>query len=221
MAIRTGQARPAPALFQAPSRTSESPGNKSLKGFPAYQDQLQLIVEKRLIQPGQAFLTFIPRLIIIRKNGVDPPMVTRLRKTRKLRASRTHGWGRSGQHRGSGSQGGHGNAGWKRHRWSAVIRYGIVIGKTGFTSTNHRYSRFINVGALNQQIDRFLQDGFARETGGKIEVDLGRAGYTKLLGDGGVDKALRVIVYQASEKAAEKIRESGGEVVLPTQTKED
>ncbi len=148
-------------------------------------------------------------------------MATRLRKTRKLRASRTHGWGRSGQHRGSGSQGGHGNAGWKRHRWSAVIRYGIVIGKTGFTSTNHRYSRFINVGALNQQIGRFIQDGFAKETGGKIEVDLGRAGYTKLLGDGGIDRALRVLVSQASERAAEKIRQSGGEVVLPVKPKED
>ena len=132
-----------------------------------------------------------------------------------------HGWGRSGQHRGSGNQGGHGNAGWKRHRWSAVIRYGIQIGKPGFTPVNPHYSRIINVGSLNQQVEQYVKAGIAKQSNGKIEVDLGRVGYTKLLGDGGVDKALRVIVAECSEKAAVKISGAGGEVILPAQQKED
>ncbi len=147
-------------------------------------------------------------------------MATRRRKTRKLRASRTHGWGRSGQHRGSGSQGGHGNAGWKRHRWSAVIRYGIQIGEPGFRSINHNYARLINLADLNQQLDRWVEAGYAKQSDGKVEIDLGRAGYTKLLGTGGVDKPLRIIVSQCSEKAAEKISQAGGEIVLPSKPKE-
>ncbi len=148
-------------------------------------------------------------------------MATRRRRTRKLRASRTHGWGRSGQHRGSGSQGGHGNAGWKRHRWSAVIRYGIEIGERGFTSTNHKYSRFINLGQLNQQLDNFIESGYAKQSDGRLAVDLGQAGYTRLLGDGTINRPISVTVNHCSEKAAEKISQAGGQVILPGKGKED
>ena len=43
---------------------------------------------------------------------------TRTRKSRKYRGSRTHGYGQIGQHRHSGSRGGHGNAGLHKHKWS-------------------------------------------------------------------------------------------------------
>ena len=148
-------------------------------------------------------------------------MPTRLKKTRRLRGSRTHGWGRSGQHRNSGMLGGHGNAGWKRHKWSAVIRYGLEIRTKGFKSPHGKTSRFINVGDLNRHLDKFLADGLARQDNGKIEVNLGYAGYQKLLGEGAVTNALRVIVPKCSELAAQKISNAGGEVVLPTQSKEN
>lgn len=48
-------------------------------------------------------------------------MPTRLRKVRKQRGSRTHGYGQVGQHRHSGKQGGHGNAGLHKHKWSWLI----------------------------------------------------------------------------------------------------
>ncbi len=102
-----------------------------------------------------------------------------------------------------------------------MIRYGIQIGEIGFKSINHRYSRFINLGDLNQQLESWVEAGYAKQSDGKFEVDLGRAGYTKLLGEGGVDKPLRVIVNQCSEKAAEKISHAGGEIVLPSKGKED
>ena len=38
-------------------------------------------------------------------------MATRLRKTRKFRGSRNHGWGQVGQHRASGYKGGLGQSG--------------------------------------------------------------------------------------------------------------
>src|ERR1700740_2420934 len=45
-------------------------------------------------------------------------MPTRIRKVRRMRGSRTHGYGQIGQHRHSGKQGGHGNAGLHKHKWS-------------------------------------------------------------------------------------------------------
>ncbi len=112
-------------------------------------------------------------------------------------------------------QGGHGNAGWKRHRWSSVIRYGWVIGKTGFTPVNKSYQLAINVGDLSLSLERFLEEGHAKQTGNKIEINLTLMGYTKLLGDGNVKQPLRVIVAESSERAAEKISKAGGELVLP------
>ncbi len=147
-------------------------------------------------------------------------MATRRRKTRRLRASRTHGWGRSGQHRGSGSQGGHGNAGWKRHRWSAVIRYGIQIGEPGFRSVNHNYHNPINLGDMVEKLPSLIEAGYAKQSNGKLDIELGRAGYTKLLSGGEVDTPLRVIVNQCSKKAAEKVTQAGGEIILPNKQKE-
>src|SRR5438132_7715070 len=98
-----------------------------------------------------------PRLS--KHTGNNVPMATRRRKTRRLRGSRCHGWGRSGQHRDSGMQGGHGNAGWKRHRWSSVIRYGWEIGKTGFTPINPKHQRTIKIDQLSQNLQTLSEQG--------------------------------------------------------------
>ncbi len=112
-------------------------------------------------------------------------------------------------------QGGHGNAGWKRHRWSSVIRYGWVIGKKGFTPINTTPEVAINVRDLGLNLEKFLETGTAKQAGNRIEIDLGQLGFNKLLGDGKINQPLRVIVEKCSERAAEKINRAGGEVVLP------
>ena len=73
-------------------------------------------------------------------------MPTRLRKVRKQRGSRTHGYGQIGQHRHSGKQGGHGNAGppqaqvvlahterprplWARPVQAAELAQGLKVGE--------------------------------------------------------------------------------------------
>ncbi|MGA2874798.1 MAG: 50S ribosomal protein L15, partial [Nitrososphaerales archaeon] len=50
-------------------------------------------------------------------------MASRLRKVRRLRGSRTHGWGQIGQHRRTGSKGGSGMAGLHKHKWSYTVKY--------------------------------------------------------------------------------------------------
>ena len=140
---------------------------------------------------------------------------------RRLRGSRTHGWGRSGQHRGSGQQGGHGNAGWKRGKWSYTVRYGIQIQERGFIRPNAKYSQPINISDLSQQIDNHTFRGFLKDADGKTEVNLASAGYTKLLSRGTVNKPLRIITYYTSERAAEKIKAAGGEIVPLVKPKEE
>jgi large subunit ribosomal protein L15 len=112
-------------------------------------------------------------------------------------------------------QGGHGNAGWKRHRWSSVIRYGWQIGKTGFTPVNQHPQKPINVGDLELGLERLIEQGKAKQADGKIEINLSEIGYTKLLGSGRITRPVRIIVAQSSEKATEKVSQAGGQVVLP------
>ena len=111
-------------------------------------------------------------------------------------------------------QGGHGNAGWKRHRWSSVIRYGWEIGKTGFTPLNPHNGRAINIGDLGLRLDTLTEQGMIKEAEGKIEIDLTKMGYSKLLGNGKVTHPFKILVAECSEKAKEKIGQAGGQVIL-------
>src|SRR2546422_495847 len=48
-------------------------------------------------------------------------MTTRLRKTRKFRGGRNHGWGQIGQHRASGHKGGLGRSGMHKHHFIKML----------------------------------------------------------------------------------------------------
>lgn len=117
--------------------------------------------------------------------------------------------------------GGHGNAGWKRHKWSAVIRYGLEIGERGFHPVKPKNVRTINVGDISLQLERLIAEGHAKQAGKTVEVDLRKAGYQKLLGTGRISQPLRIIVEETSELAQEKIGNAGGEIVPPVKGKQD
>ena len=107
-----------------------------------------------------------------------------------------------------------------RGKKSWVIRYGIEIGEPGFRSINRHPPNALNIGDLTQRIDDLIQHGYAKQSNGKLEIELGRAGYNKLLGEGKIDKPLRITVDHFSKKAAEKISQAGGEIISPTKQKE-
>lgn len=139
-------------------------------------------------------------------------MPHKLRKTRKKRGSRTHGYGRVGQHRKSGSKG-YRKAGRHKHGWTYVLRYEPeYFGKKGFKSPQslRRELKVINVGELDEIAEKLKLSGKK----GTITIDLKGLGYTKLLGSGKVKRPLTVKVDSCSKNAAEKIREAGGEVLL-------
>jgi large subunit ribosomal protein L15 len=142
-------------------------------------------------------------------------MPHRLRKIRKKRGSRTHGWGRVGQHRGGGQRGGHGKAGFHKHKWTYVIKYEPdYFGKKGFTSPKRlkRKVNAINAGTLDE-----LAETLSAKKEGKLFIDLESLGYTKLLGTGKVTKPLTVKVPSCSKSAADKIKEAGGQILIESE----
>jgi large subunit ribosomal protein L15 len=138
-------------------------------------------------------------------------MPTRLRKVRRLRGSRTHGYGQIGQHRHSGKQGGHGNAGLHKHKWSWTIKYDPDhFGRDDFVPPGYpKVERWMNVGDL---------DGFGLATRGKesdpIALDLTGMGVQKLLGSGSVGRAYNVKVPSFTKRAQSKVEEAGGKMIV-------
>lgn len=142
-------------------------------------------------------------------------MPHRLRKIRKMRGSRTQGWGKVGQHRRTGSKG-HRNPGRHKALWSYVIKYEPgYFGKNGFTSPKSLRQKVnvINVGTLEGIVEKLLVE----KENEKSIVNLGRLGYTKLLGAGKITKPLIIKVASFSKSAAEKVKKAGGQILMETQ----
>jgi len=130
-------------------------------------------------------------------------MPTRLRKGRRYRGMRTHGYGQIGQHRHSGKQGGHGNAGLHKHKWSwLILNDPDHFGRDPFRPPSYyeRPTKWVNVGDLDEL-----------SMGGK-SVDLSAMGVQKLLGSGSVSGAYQVKVAFFTKKAQAKIEAAGGKV---------
>ncbi len=131
-------------------------------------------------------------------------MPTRLRKIRRLRGSRTHTYGQISQHRHSGKQGGHGNAGLHKHKWSWTVKFDPDhFGRDPFRAPGHlKPSRWLNVGAL---------DLLAPRHGSRL--DLESMGIEKLLGSGTVAGAYEVRVESFTKRAQAKIQAAGGKII--------
>lgn len=143
-------------------------------------------------------------------------VVRREKKSRSLRGWRTHSWGRVGQHRKSGSRGGRGHAGYHKHMWTWVIKYAPDwYGKHGFTQPPaiKPQVKAINLKDLDSMLDVLMEKGLAEMKENKYYVDLGKLGYNKLLGGGKISKPVVISVRMASEKAIEKVKAAGGEVI--------
>ncbi len=140
-------------------------------------------------------------------------MATRFRKSRRYRGSRYCGWGQIGQHRQSGSRGGVGNAGKHKHLWiRTVIEEPDHFGHDSVKSHNRNVvSRWINVRELDSLIQ---EDESKKNSKGQYILDLNSLGYDKLLGGGQVNGNLEVRINRISDKAREKVEQSGGEVVV-------
>ncbi|HHQ44595.1 MAG TPA: 50S ribosomal protein L15 [Candidatus Altiarchaeales archaeon] len=138
------------------------------------------------------------------------------RKTRKLRGSRTCGYGSAQKHRGAGHRGGRGLAGSAKQKWPMVSKYmKDHIGKTGFKRMPKLRANVttINVGVLESLAEKWVSEGKASFSKGLYKIDLGAIGYDKLLGGGLISNKFEVKVESFSPKAKEKIEALGGTVL--------
>lgn len=142
--------------------------------------------------------------------------INRRKKNSRLRGSHTHGWGAKKKHRGAGHRGGRGNAGSGKRadsRKPSIWGDTEYFGKHGFKpkGATPTYEP-IGLRTLEDCIDQMVADGVAKEEKGAYVVDLGLAGYTKLLSTGKATKKMIITVQMASPEAIEKVKAAGGDV---------
>ena len=128
------------------------------------------------------------------------------KKNTRLRGSHTHGWGMRKKHRGAGSRGGKGQAGYLKHKKSWMIKNDPThFGRVGFKMPDA--GRF-EVKAISL---RDL-DVLARRNG-KKEIDVSEFGYAKVLSSGHLTQPLTVKADFVVERARAKIEKAGGKVI--------
>jgi large subunit ribosomal protein L15 len=143
----------------------------------------------------------------------------KLRKTRKKRGSRTHGWGQVGQHRKKSVKGGR-KVGRHKHLWTYVTKYEPnYFGKKGFKSPKSLKGKInvINVGQLDELVYKLRMEKQLEKARGKPFLDLEKLGYQKLLGAGKISQGVIVKVPFCSEAAALKLKEAGGQILQEKQ----
>ncbi len=141
--------------------------------------------------------------------------VNKRKKVSRYRGSMTHGGGSKKKRRGSGNRGGKGMAGSGKRSDSKKpsIWKQKYFGKHGFTSKNRRDIKAVNIDYLDENILRLPKDIVNKEND-SFSVDLGKLGFNKLLSKGKALNKYKIKIPHASKKAVEKIKNSGGEVIL-------
>lgn len=137
-------------------------------------------------------------------------MATRLRKTRKFRGGRNHGWGQIGQHRASGHKGGLGRSGMHKHHFIKMLL--TDPNHFGHDSTHPPHPNLVKKWISVRDLDSFFAK-FGKQEGNKKVIDLKELGYDKLLGGGKVKGAYTIKIERFSASAEEKIKQAGGEVL--------
>ena len=137
-------------------------------------------------------------------------MATRLRKTRKYRGSRNHGWGQIGQHRASGHKGGLGQSGLMKHHFSSMLKYDPD--HFGHNSNNPPQRNIIKKWTNVRDLDD-LYSQYGKQENDKKILDLKALGFDKLLGGGQIKNAYSIKIDQFTSKAEDKVKNAGGELV--------
>lgn len=136
------------------------------------------------------------------------------KKIRRLRGSRTCGWGRVAQHRGSGQRGGFGHAGGHKHMWSRInVEDPDHFGKKGFRRVKFIHqTRTVDLETLSIAIEASPKKSEGAEK--KTKINVVDMGYEKVLGRGRIDKPVIVEALSFSKIAKEKIESAGGKTVV-------
>ena len=154
------------------------------------------------------------------------------KKVRKMRGTRTHGYGRVGQHRKAGQRVGKGKTTqWKKSKKSYYLKQKELgfpdpdwdFGKRGFKrpqDINRIYQvNALNVKDLDSKIEELTKNNIASKSGNTYTIDLKDVNIQKILGRGEINKKINISVNKASKRAIEKIESAGGKVTLLSEAK--
>ncbi|PIN80122.1 50S ribosomal protein L15 [Candidatus Woesearchaeota archaeon CG10_big_fil_rev_8_21_14_0_10_30_7] len=141
-------------------------------------------------------------------------VVNKGKKSRKLRGSRTHGWGLT--HRGKGNQGGSGRSGGGKKCHSIKQMFEIPhLGKSGFKRKGlSNYYESISLKNLTSKLTNYVEQKLVEKKGDVYIIDLSKLGYGKLLSQGNLKQKLEIKTKKISKKAQQKVEEKGGKVIL-------
>jgi len=134
-------------------------------------------------------------------------MVVRFRKkSRRMRGSKTHGWGMKKKHRGAGSQGGRGQAGMLKHKKSwMIMNEPNHFGERGFKVP-------LEVKSKVKAITLKDLDVLAKKLN-KNEIDISELGFDKVLSNGKLTQPLTIKAKKFVDKAKQKIEDAGGKAI--------
>ena len=152
------------------------------------------------------------------------------RKVRKMRGTRTHGYGKVGQHRKTGQRAGRGKTTqWKKSKKSYYLKQKELgfpdpdwdMGKKGFKrpqDLNRIYQvNTLNVKDLDLKIDNLVLDKKATKSGNSYNINLREINIQKLLGKGEINRLINISVKMASKRAIEKIEAAGGKITITSE----
>ena len=149
------------------------------------------------------------------------------KKIRKLRGTRTCGYGRVGQHRKTGQRAGRGKTTqWKKSKRSFYLKQkelgfpdpDWIMGKKGFKRPQDMV-RLYKVNAINVKDLDYSIENIAKKSADTYNINLNDINIQKLLGRGQINKKINVSVNKASKRAIEKIEAAGGKVTLLLESK--
>jgi len=154
------------------------------------------------------------------------------KRIRKMRGTRTCGYGRVGQHRKAGQRAGKGKTTqWKKSKKSYYLKQKELgfpdpdwdMGKKGFKRPQDmvRLSTIntVNVKDLDYKIEKLVEEKKATKSGDTYTINLGSVNIQKVLGRGEINKKVNVTVKKASERAVQKIEAAGGKVTILSEAK--
>ena len=154
------------------------------------------------------------------------------RKVRKMRGTRTHGYGRVGQHRKSGQRAGRGKTTqWKKSKKSYYLKQKELgfpdpdwdFGKKGFKRpqdiTRIYQVNTLNIKDLDYKIEALVIEKKASKSGNTYSINLNEINIQKVLGRGEINKRINITVKNASKRAVEKIEAAGGNINLLSEIK--
>ncbi len=143
----------------------------------------------------------------------------KIRKNRKMRGSKTHGWGSMKKHRGAGSRGGRGMAGTGKRgdaKKPSIWKDKKYFGKHGFKRPKKTTIKIkaINLKTIEQNLESLLSKKLIEKKNDSYVIDLKKLGFNKLLSTGKVTKKFNIKCEYASTKAVDKIKKAGGNITL-------